>query len=65
MVRETIRNLRGRVTVVVIAHRLSTLDVCDRLMVIEGGRLMAFDAPDRLRANSEFYREALLLSGIE
>ncbi|MFM8855813.1 MAG: ABC transporter ATP-binding protein, partial [Actinomycetota bacterium] len=65
MVRETIGNLRGRVTVVVIAHRLSTLDVCDRLMVIEGGRLMAFDAPDRLRANSEFYREALLLSGIE
>jgi ABC-type multidrug transport system fused ATPase/permease subunit len=65
MVRETIGNLRGRVTVIVIAHRLSTLDVCDRLMVIEGGRLMAFDAPDRLRANSEFYREALLLSGIE
>lgn len=65
MVRETIGRLRGRVTVVVIAHRLSTLDVCDRLMVIEGGRLMAFDAPDRLRSNSEFYREALLLSGIE
>jgi ABC-type multidrug transport system fused ATPase/permease subunit len=65
MIRETIGNLRGRVTVVVIAHRLSTLDVCDRLMVIEGGRLMAFDAPDRLRANSEFYREALLLSGID
>lgn len=65
MVRETMGNLRGRVTVIVIAHRLSTLEVCDRLMVIEGGRLMAFDAPDRLRANSEFYREALILSGIE
>lgn len=65
MVRETIGNLRGRVTVIVIAHRLSTLDVCDRLMVIEGGRLMAFDTPSRLRANSEFYRDALLLSGIE
>ena len=65
MIRKTVGNLRGRVTVVIIAHRLSTLEVCDRLMVIEGGRLMAVDTPDRLRANSEFYREALLLSGIE
>ncbi len=64
MIRETVAGLRGQVTVVIIAHRLSTLDVCDRLMVIEGGKLMAFDTPDRLRANSEFYREVLLLSGI-
>ena len=64
MIRETIAALRGEVTVVVIAHRLSTLEMCDRLMVIEGGRLMAFDTPENLRTNSEFYRQALALSGI-
>lgn len=64
MIRQTLADLRGDVTVVVIAHRLSTLDMCDRLMVIEGGRLMAFDTPSRLRENSEFYRQALVLSGI-
>jgi ABC-type multidrug transport system fused ATPase/permease subunit len=65
MIRQTIARLKGEVTVVVIAHRLSTLDMCDRLMVIDGGHLMAFDTPERLRADSVFYRNALLLSGIE
>ena len=64
MIRQTIADLRGQVTVIVIAHRLSTLEMCDRLMVIEGGQLMAFEAPDKLRENSEFYRQALALSGI-
>ena len=64
LIRETVRELRGRVTVVIIAHRMSTLDICDRLMVIEGGRLMAFDVPEQLRLQSEFYRQALILSGI-
>lgn len=64
LIRETVSKLRGEVTVVIIAHRMSTLDMCDRIMVIEGGRLMAFDTPDNLRADSEFYRQALALSGI-
>lgn len=64
LIRDTIASLRGRVTVVVIAHRMSTLDMCDRLMVIEGGRLKAFDTPEQLRRDSEFYRQALALSGI-
>jgi ABC-type multidrug transport system fused ATPase/permease subunit len=65
MIRSTVAGLKGDVTVIVIAHRLSTLDMCDRLMVIEGGHLTAFDSPERLRGDSDFYRNALLLSGIE
>lgn len=64
LIRDTIASLRGRVTVVVIAHRMSTLDVCDRIMVIEDGALMAFDRPDVLVQRSDFYQEALRLSGI-
>lgn len=64
LIRNTIAALRGRVTVVVIAHRMSTLDMCDRLMVIEGGRLKAFATPEQLRRDSEFYRRALAVSGI-
>ena len=51
-------------TIVVIAHRLSTLDICDRIMVIQDGELKAFDTPDRLEETSAFYREALELSGL-
>lgn len=64
LIRDTVADLHGRVTVVIIAHRMSTLDVCDRLMVVENGELTAFDTPDVLKARSDFYLQALELSGI-
>lgn len=64
LIRTTLESLRGEVTMVIIAHRMSTLDICDRIMVIEGGRLMAFDTPEQLRSNSDFYQQALALSGL-
>lgn len=41
LLQETIRDLRGRITIVIVAHRLSTLDVCDRLLHIRDGVLIA------------------------
>jgi ATP-binding cassette subfamily B protein len=64
LVRTTLLGLKDRMTVIVIAHRLSTLDICDRIMVIQAGELMGFDTPDRLEETSDFYREALELSGL-
>lgn len=63
-VREAIGALRGATTVVVIAHRLSTLDECDRVAVLDDGRLIALGAPAELAAGDAYYREALALSGL-
>lgn len=64
LIRATLGQLRERMTVIVIAHRLSTLDICDRLMVIQDGELKGFDTPENLRRNNDFYREAVALSGL-
>ena len=64
LVRTTLLGLKDQMTVIVIAHRLSTLDICDRIMVIQAGELKGFDAPDVLEATNDFYREALVLSGM-
>lgn len=64
LVRDTIAGLSPRTTVFVIAHRLSTLTICDRIMVLFGGELQGFDEPARLEAGNPFYREALTLSGL-
>jgi ATP-binding cassette, subfamily B, bacterial len=64
LVRETVAGLAPRTTVLVIAHRLSTLSICDRIMVIRDGRLQGFDEPAKLEATNAFYREALLLSAV-
>jgi len=64
LVRATLADLAPRATVFVIAHRLSTLSICDRIMVIRDGRMQGFDEPERLEATSSFYRETLVLSGM-
>ncbi|MDO8392276.1 MAG: ABC transporter ATP-binding protein [Actinomycetota bacterium] len=64
LIRRTLDGLRHRMTIIVIAHRLSTIDSCDRIMVIQNGALTAFDTPEALRATSDFYADAVRLSGL-
>ncbi len=64
LIRTTLVTLKQTMTVVVIAHRVSTLSICDRIMVIQDGRLKDFDTPLALEQSSGFYREALALSGM-
>jgi ATP-binding cassette, subfamily B, bacterial len=46
--------LRGR-TAVIIAHRLSTVEIADRVLVIDGGRVVEDGAPSDLRERSGRY----------
>lgn len=64
LIREAIADLRGQVTVIIIAHRLSTLGVCDRIMVIQDGHLRAMDSAAALARGNAFYRQSLELSGM-
>ena len=64
LMRDTISDLAPHTTVFIIAHRLSTLAICDRIMVILNGVLEGFDAPAELERSNPFYREALRLSGM-
>jgi ABC-type multidrug transport system fused ATPase/permease subunit len=59
LIRAALRGLRKRMTIIVVAHRRSTLDICDRIMVIEDGRLEAFGTPGELRRDSIHFRDML------
>ena len=58
-VRDAISHRRGRSSVIVIAHRLSTLRDSDRVAVIADGRLAAVGPPEKLARTDGYYREAL------
>ncbi len=62
LMRQTMRELAPRTTVFVIAHRLSTLTMCDRIMVINDGTLQGFEEPGHLAESDSFYREVLELA---
>jgi len=58
-IRDTLAGLGDGVTVIVVAHRLSTLRECDRIMVIEYGLLTGFDSAEALATTNAFYRSAV------
>jgi ABC-type multidrug transport system fused ATPase/permease subunit len=53
---EAVRNLSGRKTVIMIAHRLSTVQNCDRIFVLEKGQIAASGSYSELLETSEAFR---------
>ena len=62
LIRESLHALRQELTLFVVAHRLSTLDVCERIMVVGDGRLEAFGTPESVRSTNVYYRSALQIA---
>ena len=60
-VQSSLADLRGRVTLFIVAHRLTTLSDCDRVLVIGGGRVQAFAPARELERTNAFYRRAVSL----
>src|SRR3989338_2997497 len=50
-----INDLKGRVTVLIIAHRLSTVMNCDRLLALDHGRIVEEGKPEELLKNTDSY----------
>lgn len=64
LVQQTLAELKGKVTLVIVAHRLSTLAGCDRILVLGDGRVQAFDTAENLMHSNAFYRQAVALSDL-
>lgn len=57
-IQESLLGLTGKLTIFIVAHRMSTLDICERVMVVVDGQLEAFDELATLRTTSAYYRSA-------
>ena len=63
-IRQTLSDLSRSMAVIIIAHRISTLDICDRIMVLQEGEIRGFAPPEELERTNAFYRESMVLSGL-
>lgn len=57
-IKHALDGLRGKVTMLIVAHRLSTIEDSDRLVVLEDGRIVEEGEPGQLLKNkdSHFYK---------
>ncbi|KAF5392014.1 hypothetical protein D9757_003343 [Collybiopsis confluens] len=61
IIQSSLRNqLGGEVTLITIAHRLQTIMDADRIMVLDAGSIVEFDAPSVLLENTKGYLRALV-----
>jgi ATP-binding cassette subfamily B protein len=58
LIQESLESMRSQLTLFIIAHRMSTLTICDRVMVVLNGTLEAFDTLPELTASNDYYRFA-------
>jgi ABC-type multidrug transport system fused ATPase/permease subunit len=63
LIQESLAALKGTVTLFIIAHRTSMLDICDRVMVIVDGKLDAFAPLAHLRGAELYHETATSRSG--
>ncbi len=61
LIRQTLSELRGHVTVVIISHRIETTSQCDLLLVLSNGKLADFGERDAVVAGSA-YKNIVLCS---
>jgi ATP-binding cassette subfamily B protein len=62
LIQESLTGLKSELMLFIIAHRMSTLDMCDRVMVILDGRLVAFDTKALLQEHNPYYRSASMIA---
>ena len=56
-IQTAINNLKGEYTVLIIAHRLSTVIDCDRIIIIDDGQILDEGTHESLIKTNEFYKK--------
>lgn len=56
-IKSTLDNLKNEYTIIIVAHRLSTIQDCDTIHVIEGGTIASSGTHKELSESSETYRK--------
>ena len=63
LVMGAISNLRGQRTMIMIAHRLRSVEGCDRILVLEGGRVLGLGRYEDLDHSNEAFRRVAVRPG--
>ena len=61
---DVIESLKGKITVIVVAHRLSTVKHCDQIVLLDQGRIIGQGTFTSLQESSQEFRELVRLGDL-
>jgi ABC-type multidrug transport system fused ATPase/permease subunit len=61
---DSINDMRGEITVILIAHRLSTVKNADKVVYLEGGKIVSIGTFDEVRKNVPNFEKQASLMGL-
>ena len=64
-IQESIENMKGQHTIVIVAHRLSTIKNVDRIYFLDNGNIVDSGSFDELFNNNEQFQKMFLMENIE
>lgn len=62
VIQDSLSRLNPGLTLIIVAHRMSTLQLCERVLVVVEGKIEAFASVDTLLAGDGYYRSAVAAS---
>ncbi len=57
MIRKSFKEFIPNTTKIIIAQRIKSVEDCDRVIVLDNGKISAFDTPENLLKNNKIYQE--------
>lgn len=54
---ESVNRLSGEKTIIMVAHRLKTIQNCDQIFVVDQGKILTSGTFTQLQSNSEYFRK--------
>jgi subfamily B ATP-binding cassette protein MsbA len=63
LIQESLENVMQERTSIIIAHRLATIEKCNKVIVLEAGRIVAYGQYDEV-SQSEAFRRNFMMEGI-
>ena len=63
-IQESIKELKGQVTTIIISHRLSTISHVDKIFLLNNGSIEESGSYAELSAHSEFFKRLFSTQGV-
>ena len=60
-VRSSLHNLRKKITIIHIAHRINTVEKCDQIILMDNGKIIAFGRYEELSNHSKEFNKLITL----